>query len=114
MKVKILFILLTLTTLFANSQTQLEMNADAKIAYEKADAEMSKLYFEVMKNLPTQKEKDDLLSAQRAWIEYKELHCQAAANQFEGGSIMPLIYYSCLEELTIERKKHLLSCYIEN
>ena len=68
---------------------------------------MTKLYKTVMNRLDTRKEKDMLLNAQRAWIKYKETHCTALANQYEGGSMMPLIYYGCLGQLTGERKAQL-------
>lgn len=88
-------------------QTQQQMNNEAKIAHEKADADMAKKYKYVMEKLSSPTQKNLLLEAQRAWIKYKETHCKALANQYEGGSMYPLVYYSCLEELTIQRKKQL-------
>jgi len=89
------------------SQSQSQTNAEASIAYEKADAEMTKVYRELMKSLTTQNEKTLLLEAQRAWIKYKEAHCKAVSNQYEGGSMKPMILYGCLEEITNERTTQL-------
>lgn len=93
-------------------QSQLEMNTEAWNAYKKSDAEMTKVYWTVMNRQTFQKDKDLLLEAQRAWIKYKEAHCKALANQYDGGSMKPLVQYSCLEELTVERRKKLLR-YLE-
>lgn len=95
------------------AQTQQEMNNQAMNAHKKADADMTRTYKLVMNGLSSPTEKNLLLEAQRAWIKYKEAHCKAIANQYQGGSIYPLVLYSCLEDLTIERKKKLQQ-YLEN
>lgn len=89
------------------------MNNQAFIECKKSDSEMAKLYKTVMNRLDTRKEKDMLLNAQRAWIKYKETHCTALANQYEGGSMMPLIYYGCLGQLSDDCKAQLKE-YVPN
>lgn len=113
MKKVVLSILLLCAFQMAFSQTQGQMNAQALSDYNRADADMARMYKLVMSRLPSQAKKTLLLEAQRAWIKYKESHCKAYANLFEGGSMYPLIYYSCLEELTIDRKKK-LQAYLDN
>jgi uncharacterized protein YecT (DUF1311 family) len=108
-----LTIVILLATQLCMSQTQSEMNNQAKIAHQRADQEMTKVYKTVMSSLSSQIEKNQLLEVQRAWIKYKESHCKALANQYQGGSMYPLILYSCLEEITIERKKQLKK-YLDN
>jgi uncharacterized protein YecT (DUF1311 family) len=44
-----------------------------------------------------------LLEAQRIWIKFKEAHCKSAAADEEGGSIYPLIYATCLKQVTEDR-----------
>ena len=90
------------------AQTQMQMNQQANSDYLKADGEMAKVYKKVQKALTTQKEQKLLLDAQRAWIKFKEAHCKSAAQAYVGGSIQPLIYSSCLQQLTEERTKHLM------
>lgn len=110
-------LILSLLVLFfsqqISAQTQQEMNNQAMNDHKKADADMTRVYKQVMNGLSTPTAKNMLLEAQRAWIKYKESHCKALANEYEGGSIYPLILYSCLEELTIERKKQ-LQRYLQN
>ena len=105
------FIPITIAIMLASQickgQTQIEMNNEAINAHKKADQEMTKIYKSVISRLSSQNDKNQLLEAQRAWIKYKESHCKSLANQYQGGSIYPLVFYSCLEEVTIERKKQL-------
>ena len=50
---------------------------------------------------------ENLLKAQRAWIDYRDGHCEAEGAQFAGGSIRPLIVNSCKASMTRERTEEL-------
>ena len=78
--------------------TQMEMNSCAASDYSRADEELNTVW----RKLPKSKE---LLASQRAWIAYRDAECSFRKAQFEGGSIAPLIYSSCLSELTKQRTK---------
>jgi len=95
------------------SQTQTEMNEQARKDFKKADDTMTATY-----KLALAKQDSDgkklLVEAQRAWIKYKESHCKSASDTYRGGSIQPLIYYSCLTELTDERTEKLKEYLEEN
>lgn len=113
MKTYLLYLAMIICSQFASAQSQVEMNRQAREAYDQADAEMTVLYRKVMSSLSSPDDRAILLEAQRAWIKYKEAHCKGLANFYEGGSIQPLIRYSCLEGLTRERIAQ-LNKYIEN
>ena len=51
---------------------------------------------------------ESLLKAQRAWINYRDGHCDAEGGQFSGGSMQPLIIYSCRASMTRRRTEELL------
>ena len=51
---------------------------------------------------------ESLLKAQRAWIDYRDGHCDAEGAQFTGGSIQPLIINSCKAAMTRKRTEELL------
>ncbi|MBF4473509.1 lysozyme inhibitor LprI family protein [Flavobacterium sp. HJJ] len=84
------------------AQTQGEMNATANANYKKADAELNKVYKQLMAMLD-QNEKPLLIQAEKDWVKFRDSHCKFDASQYEGGSIQPLIYSTCLEELTKKR-----------
>lgn len=51
---------------------------------------------------------DNLLKAQRAWINYRDGHCETEGMKYAGGSIVPLIVNSCKASLTRQRTEELL------
>ena len=51
---------------------------------------------------------ESLLKAQRAWIDYRDGHCEAEGASFTGGSIQPLIINSCMASMTRKRTEELL------
>ncbi|WNM18047.1 lysozyme inhibitor LprI family protein [Flavobacterium capsici] len=87
-------------------QTQKEMNDSAFVAYEKADAELNKVYQELVAQLDAEETKL-LITAQRYWIGYRDAHCEFEKKPSEGGSIQPLVYATCLTEVTEQRIKEL-------
>lgn len=104
MKKKYYFITLLLLCFCNNSfaQTQMEINQTANTNYKKADAELNKVYKQLMLILDKD-EKPLLIQAEKDWVKFRDSHCKFEASQYEGGSIQPLIYSSCLEELTKKR-----------
>lgn len=103
----------------AGDLPQQGMNYCAAEDYKEADDALNALWPEVrayMKSLdetaaeyfPEQATgAENLLKAQRAWIDYRDGHCEAEGAQYAGGSIRPLIFYSCLAHKTRERIEEL-------
>ena len=89
-----------------HAQTQGEMNADAAEAYNKADKELNAVYKKLVAKL-SDAEKSTLKTQQRNWIKIKESDCKKEADEYEGGSMAPMILYNCLEVKTIQRTKEL-------
>jgi uncharacterized protein YecT (DUF1311 family) len=48
-----------------------------------------------------------LVLAQRAWIGFRDAHCETAAFANKGGSAEPLTRFGCLAELTTARTTQL-------
>lgn len=51
-------------------------------------------------------------SAQAAWAGYRDQACRAAAGQFEGGSLQPVVMLDCRLRLTRERILELWRAYL--
>ena len=52
---------------------------------------------------------DKLKAVQRQWVRYRDLHCSAVRAQYEGGTISPMMWTTCMTETTnhrIEELKH--------
>lgn len=78
------------------------MNATSYADYKKADAELNKVYKQLTAILD-KNEKPLLIQAEKDWVKFRDSHCKFEASQYEGGSIQPLIYSTCLEKLTRKR-----------
>lgn len=94
--------------------TQMAMNICSGRDYKAADRELNAVW---KKASARAKEWDaevgdgtqhrELLAAQRAWLTFRDAQCSFEANQYRGGSIMPLIQSTCLTTLTKARTEQL-------
>ncbi|MBV4488912.1 lysozyme inhibitor LprI family protein [Pseudomonas sp. SWRI153] len=98
----------------ANAVDQATMNQCAGEEYKAADKELNSVYQQIVGRL---KENPDgkklLLSAQRAWIGFRDAECKFSASGVAGGSVYPLIYSGCLTSVTkarVEALKQYLKC----
>ena len=83
-------------------QTQTAMNLCSHHEYKATDAALNEAY----QNLKAQQSnsgKQALEAAELAWIDYRDLDCTFAASEYEGGSIVPLVIGTCLEDQTKTR-----------
>jgi uncharacterized protein YecT (DUF1311 family) len=97
---------LTFCSFMAFSQTQAEMNQSAFEEYQKSDVELNKVYSQLLQKLDND-EKLLLIKAQKDWIKFRDSHCTFEVYVYEGGSMQPMMYASCLRERTDARVKDL-------
>lgn len=84
--------------------TQTDMNMCAGRAFDAADDLLNRLYKQMTARLSDDTAATRLLvTAQRAWISYRDAECGFAASGVEGGSIYPMILSQCLTDLTNAR-----------
>jgi uncharacterized protein YecT (DUF1311 family) len=104
MKFAFLFILVLSHSALA--QTQSEMNAQAHADAAKADAQLNRVYKQV---LATQDDEGKRLlkEAQRAWVLFRDAESASAADEARGGSMAPLLEFGAKARLTEERIKQL-------
>ncbi len=97
------------------ANTQIEMNHCSADEYKKADAHLNYVYTNPIR-LPrkdsshTQQQSGGeqrkpetltvakLRAMQRRWIRYRDLHCSAVRAQYEGGTISPTMWNTCMTE----------------
>ena len=97
------------------TMAQQEMNRCADLALQAADAELNDAYQDAVayaRDLDSPGAggvEDRLRKAQRAWVAYRDAACDADAFLFDGGTMMPLIYSTCLSRLTELRRADLIS-----
>jgi uncharacterized protein YecT (DUF1311 family) len=96
------------TACFEANQSQQGMNRCAAEAYERADKALNAQWAKVMAAYKDEKDAEKLLlDAQRAWLKYRDAHCQADAYENLGGSIWPMINSGCMADLTRQRTQEL-------
>lgn len=88
------------------SNTQHELNQCAARVRDKADAELNKVYRELMKDAGTT-ERAKLRAAQLAWIKFRDTQCDYESFGNKGGSIYPMVSSFCLARVTNARVKQL-------
>jgi len=87
-----------------NATDQATMNQCAAQQNKAADKELNALYQQITGRLKTNPEAKKLLvSAQRAWIGFRDAECKFSASGVAGGSVQPLIYSNCTTALTQQR-----------
>lgn len=107
---------------------QHQMDDCAAFEYKEADGHQNKVYQKAMQYMSddlgrAQQQGDQrqikyeetaiasLKEAESTWLSYRDIQCKAAAHQYEGGSMAPMIYSQCLTNLTRHRIADLKSIY---
>jgi uncharacterized protein YecT (DUF1311 family) len=90
-----------------HAQTQAEMNAQARKDFERADAELNKIYQSLLAKLAETEAKNKLRESQRAWIAFRDAEAVFFADQFRGGSAAPVLRWGSLTQTTEQRIKQL-------
>jgi uncharacterized protein YecT (DUF1311 family) len=94
-----------------NAETQDVMNACFAMEFKDADKEMNSVYQTVLSRLERE-DRERVRVAQRAWLRYRDLHCEAVGSvQAGGGSLEPTEVYGCKADLTKARTKEVQNAY---
>lgn len=98
----------------ANASDQATMNMCADKAYKASDARLNTLYKQIRSRLKDDADATKLLvSAQKAWVAFRDAECTFASSASADGSIYPMIVSQCRDGLTQNRIKDFktyLSC----
>ncbi|VVN11796.1 lysozyme inhibitor LprI family protein [Pseudomonas fluorescens] len=98
----------------ANASAQATMNQCAGQEFKAADKELNTLYQQITGRLKDNPDgKKLLVSAQRAWLGFRDAECKFSSSGVTGGSVYPWVYSSCLTGVTkvrVEALKQYLKC----
>ena len=93
---------------FDREMSQMGMNQCASEAYDRADKALNTTYSEARNaNKGDAKGLKTLLDSQRGWLRYRAGQCDLEADEFRGGSIVPLVSGNCMTRITRERTQEL-------
>ena len=91
--------------------TQLDMNQCYGEQFHKADARLNKVYGSLLRQMPGEAPTQKVKVVQKAWIRYRDLHCEAAKSEFEGGSMSPMVWAQCMAMTTNHRIEEIKAAY---
>ena len=131
MRYTIIVTIIVFSISFANSQskvkincdsaeTQREMNICAEQSFKDADKELNAVYKQLMQALRSSNDDSDsqaalynknlinsVIQAQKKWLEYRDSFANVWKAKYDGGSMMPLVYFGSLTSLTKSQTKEL-------
>ena len=90
----------------AHAVNQNDMNVCAQQDFQKSDGRLNAVYRKLVGKLDA-REKEQLKTAQKAWLAYRDAECTYTVRNNEGGSIYPLVWSGCLTTQTEMRIKQL-------
>jgi len=103
----------------ADAQTQADMNQCSYLDFEKADKVLNAVYKTAVKSAQAADKEaaemgepyvgavDELKKAQRAWIDYRDGHCEGMSREALGGSMQSMLISGCQARMTEARTKEL-------
>ncbi len=90
------------------------MNACADKSFKASDAELNNLYKQIRHRLKDDPDATKLLvSAQKAWVAYRDAECAFSGSGASGGGIYPMLVAQCRGDVTrsrIQDFKRYMSC----
>lgn len=89
-----------------NPQSQSEMNACAGQRWQTSDRQLNQIYQALIPQLSNSR-RQKLVTAQRAWITFRNSECEFYSSLAEGGSMQPMLRSGCLANLTDIRNAEL-------
>ncbi|MDP8995259.1 MAG: lysozyme inhibitor LprI family protein [Pseudomonadota bacterium] len=103
----------------ANAMSQSELNQCAALDFEREDAALNAAWRDVLAYVrsrdaegipewdPRGTGEARLREAQRAWIAFRDAHCELVGFEARGGTMEPMIYDGCRAEVTRARTEQL-------
>lgn len=79
-------------------------------AYRAADGQLNQVYKQIRQVL-TPDEQQQLVAAQRLWLQLRDATCEAESDLYKGGTAESPAYAACLEEETRQRTADLKTIY---
>lgn len=90
----------------SGSTTQ-DINECAKRGYDKADAELNKVYKQLISKVKDVRLKNKLIVAQRTWIKFRNESCNFVYELHKEGTMRTVMLLGCLTMTTENRTKEL-------
>jgi uncharacterized protein YecT (DUF1311 family) len=90
----------------AKAQSQADMNDCWGRQFKASDAVLNQVYRQLVAML-NDEERSQLKEAETSWLKYRDANCDFVADQYKGGTIRPMAYAICLNDMTRNRTAEL-------
>lgn len=90
-----------------HAMVQRDLNICASRDYDAADRRLNETYHRAMALMTDEASRGKLVSAERAWMAYRDGQCRLETAEEEGGSLHPMMEAICLTKLTEARRREL-------
>lgn len=90
-----------------NPQTQSVMNLCAAEDAKKADRRLNQTYQKAIAKFKGTPQEKQLVDAQLVWIKFRDADCAFSRDRFQGGSMAPMVYSTCIARMSQQRTKEL-------
>ena len=100
-----------------SATAQSDLNQCSGEEFRNADARLNKVYASLLKQMEGEKSDtaiQKLKAAEKAWLQYRDLHCDAARYEYQGGSMSPMVWAQCMTLTTDHRIEELNAAYNSN
>jgi len=97
--------------LYVDSDAQLNVTYNQVVAVMKTLLTDAQRHNDAAQIAHHQAAMDRLLAAQRAWLNYRDLHCDSVKFQYDGGTLSPAAWSQCMAETTQQRISALTNDY---
>lgn len=88
-------------------QTQAAINTCASSSAKAADQKLNQVYQQLKSTLKGSHREKLLINAELMWVRFRDTNCAFERSSYQGGSIAPSIYHSCIEQMTKQRTEQL-------
>ncbi|WP_017305080.1 lysozyme inhibitor LprI family protein [Spirulina subsalsa] len=95
-----------------NPTSQWEMNVCADQGAKEADVRLNEVYRQLRAKVAGTPQENRLIEAEKAWIDFRDKDCEFSRRRYDGGTIMPMIYAMCVNDLT-QRRTEQLEAYLQ-
>lgn len=104
-----IFIIVMFITQVAYSQSVRSMNEKSANDYLKAEAQLKKIFRQIMDSIPPQENKVRvaLQKSEEAWLNFRKREGEYVSALYGAGSMMDYYYYTALKQMTLDRIKQL-------
>lgn len=90
----------------SDALSQRSMNVCAQQNYQREDWLLEKNVAQILTQLDASGQRS-FQAVQQAWFQFRKQQCNFDASRYEGGSMEPMVYATCMADLTQQRNKEL-------